>query len=109
MQTARVLECEQITRQAAQANDIVFYINGIALDNVTEFKYLGRIISADDRDDAVVSYNIKKATKAWYGMQHILSANGADPHTMACFYLAVVQAKLLFGSETWVLSQHLLG
>ena len=33
-QTARVLEHERITRQAAQANNIVFYINGIALDNV---------------------------------------------------------------------------
>ena len=108
-QTARVLERKRITRQAAQANDIVFYINGIALDNVTEFKYLGRIISADDRDDAAVSYNIKKAMKAWYGMQRILSADGADPRTMTHFYLAVVQAKLLFGSETWVLSQCLLG
>ena len=104
-----VLECERITRQAAQANNIVFYINGIALDNVTECKYLGCIISADDWDDAAVSYNIKKAMKAWFGMQRILSANGADPHTMARFYLAVVQAKLLFGSETWVLSQCLLG
>ena len=108
-QTAHVFECEQVTRQATQAKDIVFYINGIALDNETEFKYLGHIISADDWDDAAVLYKIKKAMKAWYGMQHILSANSADPHTMACFYLAVVQAKLLFGSETWVLSEHILG
>jgi hypothetical protein len=27
---------------------------------------------------------------------------------MAGFYLAVVQAKLLYSSETWVLSKHLL-
>ena len=27
---------------------------------------------------------------------------------MAHFYLAVVQAKLLYGSETWVLTEHLL-
>ena len=108
-QTTHVFKCEQITRQAAQANNIVFYINGIALDNVTEFKYLGHIIRADDQDDAAVSCNIKKVMKTWYGMQCILSANGADPHTMAHFYLAVVQAMLLFGSETWVLSQHLFG
>ena len=47
---------------------------------MTEFKYLGCIISADDQDDAAGSYNIKKATKAWYGMQHVLSADSADPH-----------------------------
>jgi hypothetical protein len=27
---------------------------------------------------------------------------------MARFYLAVVQAKLLYGSETWALSKHQL-
>ena len=107
-QTARVFESEQITRQAAQGKDIVFYINGTTLDNVTEFKYLGHIISADDWDNAAVSYNIKKVMKAWYGMQHSLSCDSADPHTMAHFCLAVVQANF-FGSETWVLSEHLSG
>jgi hypothetical protein len=33
-------------------------------------------------------------------MYHILSSDGADSKTMARFYLAVVQAKLLYGSET---------
>jgi hypothetical protein len=41
-------------------------------------------------------------------MYHILSSDGADSKTMARFYLAVVQAKLLYGSETWVLSRRLL-
>jgi hypothetical protein len=41
-------------------------------------------------------------------MYHILSSNGADSKTMARFYLAMVQAKILYGSETWVLSRRLL-
>jgi hypothetical protein len=41
-------------------------------------------------------------------MYRILSSDGADSKTMACFYLAVVQVKLLYGSKTWVLSRHLL-
>jgi hypothetical protein len=34
----------------------------------------------------------------------------ADSHVMAQFYLAIVQSRLLYGSErpTWVLSQHTL-
>jgi hypothetical protein len=36
-------------------------------------------------------------------MYCILSSDGADSKTMARFYLAVVQAKLLYGSKTWVL------
>jgi hypothetical protein len=41
-------------------------------------------------------------------MYCILSSDGADSKTMARFYLAVVQAKLLYGSKTWVLSRRLL-
>ena len=41
-------------------------------------------------------------------MRRILCRDGADSHTMARFYLAVVQAKLLYGSETWVISQRAL-
>jgi hypothetical protein len=41
-------------------------------------------------------------------MYHILSSNGSDSKTMACFYLTMNQAKLLYGSETWVLSRCLL-
>ena len=61
-----------------------------------------------DRDEAAVSYNITKASKVWFGMYRVLSYDGANAHTMARFYLAVVQAKLLYGSETWVLSQRTL-
>jgi hypothetical protein len=42
-------------------------------------------------------------------MYCILRSDGADSKTMAHFYLAVVQAKLLYGSKTWVLSRHRLG
>jgi hypothetical protein len=107
-QTARIEERECVARQAIKTYDIVFYIDGVPIETVTEFKYLGQIISANDHDDAVVSLNIKKALMAWFCMFHILSHDTADSRVMGCFYLAVVQAKLLYGSETWVLSQHLL-
>jgi hypothetical protein len=41
-------------------------------------------------------------------MYRIFSADGANAHVMAQFYLAIIQAKLLFGSEMWVLSQKAL-
>lgn len=107
-QAARLQERDRVSRQATMANSIVFYVNGIAIQTVSEYKYLGRILSADDRDDAAVSFNIKNANKAWFGMYRILSRQSSDSHTMARFYLAVVQAKLLFGSETWVLTERLL-
>jgi hypothetical protein len=64
--------------------------------------------SSSDTDNATVSFNISKATQTWFRMYRILSSDGNDSMTMARFYLAVVQAKLLYGSETWVLSRRLL-
>ena len=90
-----------------EANDIVFNIDNVSIETVSEYKYLGHLLSADDSDKATVSYNISKAIKLG-SMYRILSSDGADSMTMACFYLAVVQAKLLYGSETWVLSRRLL-
>jgi hypothetical protein len=75
------------------------------IKTVTEFKYLGQILSADDSDDGAVNMNITKATKTWFRMHRVLSRDTADHHVMGQFYLAVVQAQLLYGSETWVISK----
>jgi hypothetical protein len=91
-----------------EATNLVFYIGNVPLENVTEYKYLGHLLSADDTNNATVSLNISKATQTWFRMYRILSSDGNDSMTMARFYLAVVQAKLLYGSETWVLSRRLL-
>jgi hypothetical protein len=53
------------------------------IENVTEFKYLGWIISADDYDDGAVNFNTTKASKTWYGMYQILSQDTAHSHVMA--------------------------
>jgi hypothetical protein len=107
-QATRIAERERLTRQAIEATNLVFYVGNVPLENVTEYKYLGRVLSADDSDQATVSLNISNASKAWFGMYRVLSRSGADPKTMARFYLAVVQAKLLYGSETWALSKRQL-
>ena len=107
-QATRFLEHDRLARQAIQATNLVFYVGKVPLENVTEYKYLGCPLSADDSDNAAVSLNISKATQTWFRMYHTLSSDGADSKTMACFYLAMVQAKLLYGSKTWVLSRHLL-
>jgi hypothetical protein len=53
-QAARVMERERVARQAMKANNIVFYVNNDAIETVSEYKYLGCILSADNKDDAAV-------------------------------------------------------
>jgi hypothetical protein len=53
---------DQLARQAIQATNLVFSVGKKPLENVTEYKYLGHPLSADDSNNAAVSLNISKAT-----------------------------------------------
>ena len=57
-----------------------------------------------DDDWLTVVGKLGKARKSWGLLSRILSREGADPKVSGHFYKAVVQAVLLFGAETWVLT-----
>ena len=74
---------------------------------MTEFKYLGRILTATDNDWPSVVGNLRKARRSWGRLSRVLGREGADPKVSRVFYIAVNQAVLLFGSEMWVLTAHM--
>jgi hypothetical protein len=86
----------------------VFFVESSPIETVPKFKYLGRFLSCDDRDDFTIANNLRKSRNRWGRCGRVLSAMHASPQVMARFYLAVCQAILLYGSETWVLSPHSL-
>ena len=54
-----------------------------------------------------MEWNLKRAQGKWGQMENILGREGEDRKTVGRFYVEVVQAVLLFGSETWVLTPWL--
>jgi hypothetical protein len=106
LQTARHKAEEQRRQQAALEGTAQFYIGDNLIQLVSVFEYLGRWLSNDDTDTTAVSKNLKKARLRWGRIRRLLSRQDASPRTMARFYLAIIQSILLFGSETWVLSQR---
>ena len=72
-----------------------------------EFKYLGRILTATDKNLLAVVGKLRKARRSWGRLARVLSREGADPKVSRAFYIAVTQAVLLFGSETWVLTERM--
>ena len=70
---------------------------------VSEFKYLGRILTATDDDWSEVVGNLRKARRSWGRLSRVLSRKGTDPKVSRAYYIAVTQAVLIFGSETWML------
>ena len=109
------LDCQRWTktrldRDSCKVNkkavlETVFSVQGTPIETVTEFKYLGRVVEKNDDDWPTVNRNIKRARISWGRICRILSREGANPKAMASIYKAVVQAVLLYGSESWVLTQ----
>ena len=89
---------------SARALDVTFTAYDVELERVEVFKYLGRLVAMDDNDVQAVRSNIKKARKCWKMLSRLLRSENMEPRVCGMFYKAVVQAVLLFGSETWVLT-----
>jgi hypothetical protein len=100
----RHTERQRFATQVTAATTASFSIGGKPIDRVDDYLYLGRILRWNDSDDAAVAARLSKARSTWGRMSPILRAANANPKVMARFYLAVVQAILLYGSESWVIS-----
>ena len=94
---------ERKRRQLAEAelreiSESAFEAYEEPLENVTAFKYLVQL--------AVVG-NLGKARNNWGRLSRVMSREGEDPKVSGHFYTAVLQAVLLFGAETWLLTPRM--
>ena len=101
---------EKRRRRLAEAEvrdsaEMAFEVYGEQLHTVPRFKYLGRILTDGDDDWTAVAGNLVKARKSWGIQTGLLIMEGATKRVLGNFFKAVVQQVLLFGSETWVVSQ----
>ena len=89
-----------------RADGVKFTVKGKEIEKVEYFIYLGRLLAEDDDDTLCIEGQIKKARSRWYGIAKVLKREGANAKCMAKFYLAVVQALLLYGAESWTISKR---
>ncbi len=81
-----------------------FTIHGNVLEWVKVYKYLGRMMAQDDDNAQAIHAQLWKARDTWARVGKVLRGEKTSPTISAKFYLAVVQAILLYGSKTWVIS-----
>ena len=74
------------------------------LENITAFRYLGRLMMTGDDDCTAVVGNLHNARKSWGQLLRILIQEGVNPKVSGHFFKAVTQEVLLFGAETWVMT-----
>ena len=89
------------------AINVKFEINEVKLKEVKQFKYLGRVLENDDDDLTAVENQIAKARMTWGRIGKVIKKKSeGNVKVMATFYKVIVQSVLLYGSESWVLSEH---
>ena len=103
---------ERKRRQLAETetrenSERAFHAYGKPMEAVSEFRYLGRLLTAMDDVWPAVAGNIRKARVSWGRLARVLGREGADPKVSRSFYTAVTQQVLLFGAETWVLTRNM--
>jgi hypothetical protein len=98
---------QRATVAEAAAFPAEFSVGPKQLRIVPEFKYLGRVITRDDSDLAACLRNVGRARAKWGEIGRVLRRDGASAHTTSRFYMVIVTAVLLFGSETWVVTRRI--
>ena len=74
------------------------------IEGAERFKYLVRLLNRSDEYWLEVLHNIRKSRHVWGRLRKLLWREGAEPEVSENFYHEVVQAVLLFGAKTWVLT-----
>ena len=64
-------------------------------------------MTAGDDNWPAVARKLVEARKSWGRLARIMSREGADKRVSGNFFKAVVEAVLLFGEETWVLTPRI--
>ena len=84
-----------------------FHAYGKPMEAVSEFCYLGRLLTAMDDDWPAVAGNIRKAWVRWGRLARVLRQEGKDLKVSRSLFTAVTQKVLLFRAETWVLTRKM--
>ena len=96
---------ENLQELQAAVDSVTFKVNGIEIERVSSFNYLGRRLDQNDDDSNCILANIKKARGLWGNISNILKREGANAVTMSKFYRAIVQSVLLYGADSWIVKQ----
>ena len=95
-------------KQQHDSQSTSFNIRGEEIELVSSFEYLGRQLTETDDDVTAIHTNIAKARTQWGKVVRILARQTSNRKTMGKFFETVVESVLLYGSETWVLSNQMM-
>ena len=74
-------------------------------EEVQEFKYLGTIITNDNKEVIEVQNRITSANKTYFSLKEIMKSNAVHQKTKLKIYKTVIRSILCYSCETWILTK----
>lgn len=103
---AKKTQCMAVSKSASQRpytqqDTLDLTVEGQPIEQVSNFTYLGAIISADGTINRELSARIQKASGAFHQLGSIWQSRSIRTPTKIRIYKAAVLTILLYGSEVW--------
>ena len=95
--------------ETREKSERVLHADRKPMEAVSEFRYLGRLLTATDDDWPAVAGNIRKARVIWGRLARVLGREGEDPKVSRSFYTAVTIPAWASGSKRNTSVFHMLG
>ena len=76
-------------------------LNGEALEEVDQFKYLGSVIAANDGVEADVRHRMNEGCKVLGALKGVMKNRGLGMNVKKILYEKVVVPTVMYGSESW--------
>jgi len=99
------VEKTEVQHIGKNEEEIKININGQQLNQVSNFIYLGGVISSDGTNDKDIGRRIGLASGAMQSLNKIWSAADISKETKVIVYQALILSLLLYNSETWTLKE----
>ena len=83
-------------------------VNIKPLEANIELPYLGRTITYNNSDWEALYINLRKSQRRWGVVEKVLGKMGEPIKLRAIMYKALFQEMLLYGSESWVVTDAMM-
>ena len=90
-----------MVNKAGEEKNIAIDFNGQELEQVRDLRYLGQIITDDDRCDKEVKRRITTARSNFINMKDVLATRKLKWDTRMRLARCYILSTLLYASETW--------
>jgi len=90
---------DELTQRQNQIHPLV--LDEREIEDVSAFKYLGRIFTSKDSDMPAIFRSIKAAKVRWHQLGKILRQKSMKNHCKRILISVIIHSSLLFGCESW--------